>query len=61
VIAEVLDKVLANPAEGAVEVGLEVVIASENYGKFLLGSEENVTIYFEHIGENRVRILDIQY
>jgi hypothetical protein len=51
VVVEALNNVLANPVEGDVEVGVDVVIISEQYSRFLLGGEENITIYLEHIGK----------
>lgn len=54
VIVTVLDNILDAPPKGEVEnddVGVAVVTSSENYGKFLLGSHENLTLGMGNIGQ----------
>ena len=53
-IVEVLDNLLAAPAEEGEksdQVGVSIIASSENYGKFLLESDESLTLATENIGQ----------
>ena len=46
-----LNNVLANPDLGAVEIGVDVIVSSEDYGSYLLENEGNFAEYLDFIGK----------